>query len=120
MPSSQNPIQPAAPSGRLANSCLLQQIEGRWILRILLCLNQGDHRFSDLREAIPPVSASVLTERIRSLERAGLVERRYLPPPFASQVYGLTAAADGLRPALDALASWQADARASHGLFTAE
>jgi len=97
----------APSSGQLPNGHLLQRIEGRWILRILLCLNKGEHRFSDLREAIPPISASVLTERIRSLECAGLVERRYLPPPFASQVYGLTASAAGLRPALDTLASWQ-------------
>ena len=92
-----------------ADGHLLQRIEGRWILRILLCLNRGEHRFSDLREAISPISASVLTERIRGLERAGLVERRYLPPPFASQVYSLTDSAAGLRPALDALATWRAE-----------
>src|SRR5687767_4453197 len=92
---------------QLPNSNLLRRIEGRWILQILLCLNRGEHRFSDLREAVPPISASVLTERIRSLERAGLVERRYLPPPYASHVYGLTALAADLGPALDALANWR-------------
>jgi len=51
----------------------------------------------------------VLTERIRGLERAGLVERRYLPPPFASQVYRLAAAAAALKPALDALTRWRAE-----------
>jgi DNA-binding HxlR family transcriptional regulator len=76
-------------------------------LRILLCLNRGEHRFSDLREAIPPITASVLTERIRGLERAGLVERRHPPPPFAGQVYSLAPAAAGLRPALDALDRWR-------------
>ena len=91
----------------MTRSQMLPRIEGRWTLRILLCLNRGEQRFSDLREAIPPISASVLTERIRGLERAGLVERRYLPPPFASQVYGLTPAAAGLKPALDALANWR-------------
>ena len=116
MSSSQNPTRSAAPSGHLANNYLLQRIEGRWILRILLCLSRGEHRFSDLRDAIHPISASVLTERIRGLERAGLVERRYLPPPFASQVYALTAFAAGLMPALDALASWQAD----HGVLKKE
>ncbi len=96
-------------SGQLTGSAQLQSIEGRWILRILLCLNRGEQRFSDLREEIPRLSASMLTDRIRGLERAGLVERRYLPPPYASQVYGLTASASGLRPALDALASWRAE-----------
>jgi DNA-binding HxlR family transcriptional regulator len=51
----------------------------------------------------------VLTERIRGLERAGLVERRYLPPPFASQVYRLTASVAGLKPTLNAVARWRAD-----------
>ena len=111
MSNPEKPVRPTAPSGHLANNYLLQRIEGRWILRILLCLSRGEHRFSDLRDAIPTISASVLTERIRGLERAGLVERRYLPPPFASQVYGLTASAAGLRSALDALANWQADHR---------
>ena len=101
--------QPNAPCGQPPGSYLLKPIEGRWILQILLCLNRGDHRFSDLRKAISPISPSVLTERIRGLERAGLVERRYLPPPFASQVYGLAACAAGLRPALDALTSGQTE-----------
>lgn len=86
----------------------LEQIEGRWTLHILLCLKEGAHRFSDLRTAIPRISSNVLTERIRALERSGLVQRRYLPPPSASHVYSLAAPADGLKPALDALASWQA------------
>jgi DNA-binding HxlR family transcriptional regulator len=119
MRNSRNLTRSTAQGSPLADHYLLRQIEGRWILRILLCLNKGEHRFSDLREAIPPISASVLTERIRSLESAGLVERLYLPPPSASQVYRLTPSAAGLRPALDALASWQSDPRASHGLFTA-
>jgi len=119
MPIPHIPNRSAASPGQLPDGNLLQRIEGRWILRILLCLSRGEQRFSDLREAIPPISASVLTDRIRGLERAGLVERRYLPPPSASQVYRLTSSAAGLRPALDALARWQTDARASHGLFTA-
>lgn len=106
MPNSHISNCPAASRGQSPGSNLLQSIEGRWILQILLCLNRGEQRFSDLREAIPRLSASVLTERIRGLERAGLVQRRYLPPPSASQVYGLTASAAGLRPALDALARW--------------
>jgi DNA-binding HxlR family transcriptional regulator len=92
---------------------LLEAIEGRWTLHILLCLNEGAHRFSDLRAAIPRISSNVLTERMRALEHAGLVERHYLPPPSASHVYQLAAAAEGLRPALDALTSWQARQAAS-------
>lgn len=86
----------------------LDWIEGRWVLEILLCLNLREHRFSDLKAAIPRVSANVLTDRLRALENAGLVERHYLPPPSASKVYRLAESANGLRPALNALANWRA------------
>jgi DNA-binding HxlR family transcriptional regulator len=85
-------------------------LEGRWTLQILLALKEGDLRFSDLRAALSAISANVLTQRMRDLETAELVERRYLPPPAASQVYALADLADTLRPALDHLATW----RASH------
>jgi DNA-binding HxlR family transcriptional regulator len=93
---------------------LLEAIEGRWTLHILLCLKEGAHRFSDLRAAIPRISSNVLTERMRALEQAGLVERQYLPPPSASHVYQLAAAAESLKPALDALTSWQARQPTTH------
>jgi DNA-binding HxlR family transcriptional regulator len=86
----------------------LDWIEGRWVLEILLCLNLRERRFSDLKAAIPRVSANVLTDRLRALENAGLVERHSLPPPSASKVYRLADPANGLRPALEALANWRA------------
>jgi DNA-binding HxlR family transcriptional regulator len=89
----------------------IDSIEGRWTLQILLCLNAGEHRFSDLRAAIPRISANILTDRLRALESAGLIERHHLRPPYASQVYMLADFATGLRPALDALASWRAETR---------
>jgi len=91
----------------------LETLQGRWTLQILLCVNGGARRFVDLRAAIPQVSANVLTQRLRALESAGLIERRYLPPPVARHVYVLAAEAAGLKPALDALADWQAETSAS-------
>ncbi|MCW6530374.1 helix-turn-helix transcriptional regulator [Sphingomonas sp. MMSM20] len=83
-------------------------LEGRWILQILLRLKDNDLRFSDLRAALPAISANVLAQRMRDLEAAGLVRRLYLPPPAASQVYALAPSADSLRPALEYLAHWRA------------
>ena len=48
----------------------------RWtplIMRELLC---GSRRFSELRHGLPLVSQSLLTQRLRALEREGVVERR--------------------------------------------
>lgn len=89
----------------------LETLEGRWVLRILLRLKDGEHRFSDLKSALPRISSNVLTERIRSLEHAGLIGRHFLPPPAASQVYALTPFGAELRPALEAIENWQTIAR---------
>mgnify|MGYP001552690136 CR=1 FL=1 len=92
-----------------ADTCSIEKIEGRWTLQILLCLRKGEHRFSDIKAEIPRISANVLTDRLRALESAGLVERHYLPPPHASWVYTLATLAAGLKRALDVLANWQTD-----------
>lgn len=94
------------PSERRSAAACLEAIEGRWTLQILLCLNRGEFRFSDLRVAIPRISSNVLTDRIRELQSSGLVERRYLPPPTARHLYRLGPQANGLKPILDALARW--------------
>ena len=87
----------------------VEKIEGRWTLQILLCLNAGELRFSDLRTAIPGSSPNVLADRIRALQAAGLVERRYLPPPTARHLYALGPLAGELKPVLEALANWCGD-----------
>jgi DNA-binding HxlR family transcriptional regulator len=89
------------------SSDLLEVIESRWTLRILLCLRKRDHRFSDIRLALPGLSANILTARMRMLEDAGLVQRKSLPPPAARQVYELAPFAEGLFPVLDLLADWR-------------
>jgi DNA-binding HxlR family transcriptional regulator len=113
MTASQIRCDRSAAEERLADDDVLEAIEGRWTLQVLLCLKDGVHRFSDLKASIPRISSNVLTDRIRTLEQAGLIERQYLPPPSASHVYQLAPAADGLRSALDALASWRAERAAN-------
>jgi len=87
---------------------LIEALQGRWTLQILLCLNAGPQRFSDLRAAMPRIAANILTNRLRALESAGLIERRHLPPPAARQVYELAPNAAALRAVLDALENWRA------------
>ena len=65
---------PAIPE-RIPATELLENLQRRWTLQILLCVNAGAHRFVDLRAAIPQVSANVLTQRLRALESAALIER---------------------------------------------
>ncbi len=73
----------------------------RWNGQIIDLLLQGPARFGHLAAALPGLSHRVLTERLTELQQAGLVARD-------TQSYTLTQRGEGLRPAIDALATWSA------------
>jgi len=68
----------------------------------------GPKRFTDLRQSLPGIATNVLTQRLKQLERDGVVQRRTLPPPAASTVYELTGYGRELEPVLLALGRWGA------------
>jgi len=70
----------------------------------------GPKRFTDLRTGLPHASPNVLSQRLRELEQAGVVQRRTLPPPAASRVYELTESGLELEHVLHALGRWGARA----------
>lgn len=86
----------------------LELVGERWSLLIVRELMFGGRRFTDLRAGLPGISAKVLTERLDSLEEAGIVQRRQLPPPAATQVYELTAWGYAAEDAIKTLGRWAA------------
>lgn len=86
----------------------LELIGDRWALLVVRELMFGSRRFGELRHGLPGISANVLTQRLDQLERAGIVERRKLPPPASVQVYALTAWGLEAEEAIKALGRWAA------------
>jgi len=80
----------------------------RWALLIVRELLIGPRRFTDLRDGLPGIASNLLADRLRSLERAGIIERSELPPPAASTVYRVTERGRGLVPVIVELAVWGA------------
>jgi DNA-binding HxlR family transcriptional regulator/putative sterol carrier protein len=80
----------------------------RWTLLIVRELTPGPRRFTDLVDGLPGISRKLLTERLRALERDGLIARQELPPPAARQVYALTDDARDLAHAMAPLIAWGA------------
>lgn len=78
----------------------------RWALLVARELLLGPKRFSDLRADLPGLSANVLTQRLEGLEASGIVRRRKLPPPAASQVYELTDWGYDIAPVITELGRW--------------
>ena len=62
----------------------------RWALLIVRELLLVPKRYTDLRAGLPNASPNVVSERLRELERAGIIHRRKLPPPASVKVYELT------------------------------
>lgn len=81
-------------------------VGNRWTLLILRELQPGPRRFTDLVDGLPGISRKLLTERLRDLERDGIVTRTELPPPVSRQVYELTDDGRDLATALMPLAAW--------------
>jgi DNA-binding HxlR family transcriptional regulator len=68
----------------------LELVGERWSLMIVRELMFGPRRFSEIKAALPGLSANVLTQRLEGLEESGILTREKLPPPANAQVYALT------------------------------
>ncbi|MGY0055701.1 winged helix-turn-helix transcriptional regulator [Streptomyces sp. LZ34] len=88
----------------------------RWTPVILAHLKEGVHRYGELRRRMPEVSEKVLTQRLRELERDGLVERTVHSGTPAPVSYRLTEEGRGLAPVLQALYDWGCERAGRHGV----
>ena len=86
----------------------LDVVGERWTLLLVRELLLGPRRFTDLLDVLPGLGTSLLAERLRQLEAAGLVHRERLPPPAGATAYHLTEAGLGLGPVVGALAAFGA------------
>ncbi len=84
----------------------LDVVGERWALLVVRELLLGPKRFTDLRAGLPGASPNVLSQRLRELEDAGVIERRRLDPPAGIWVYALTARGEELEAAVLALGRW--------------
>jgi DNA-binding HxlR family transcriptional regulator/putative sterol carrier protein len=89
-----------------ATAHALDLIGERWALLVVRELILGPKRFTDLRGGLPAISPNVLTQRLLELERAGIVQRRKLPPPAAAWVYELSEWGLELERVIMALGRW--------------
>ena len=79
----------------------------RWTPLIVRELLSGVSRFNDLERGLPGISRTLLAQRLRQLERAGVVQRR-LARNGRTATYELTQAGQDLQPVVDALGGWGA------------
>ncbi|MCA9458030.1 MAG: helix-turn-helix transcriptional regulator, partial [Nitrospira sp.] len=81
---------------------LLRVLAGPWTIYILCRLhNNGETRFGELKRQMPGISSKMLTERLRSLEKAEIIFRHQAPTIPPQVTYGLTTEGRELTTILD-------------------
>jgi DNA-binding HxlR family transcriptional regulator len=83
-----------------------QLVGRRWVPQIVWVLLDGPHRYSAIRAAIPEISDTLLSERLRELEAAGIVTRAVTPSTPVRIEYTLTERGRDLATVVDGLSSW--------------
>ena len=81
----------------------MELLDERWTLLVVRELLQGSAHFNDLRRGVPKMSPALLSKRLKSLTRAGLVERTEIG---GRSTYSLTECGQELSGVVDALGAW--------------
>jgi DNA-binding HxlR family transcriptional regulator len=100
---------PADPVQACPISAAVDLVFSRWTTPILWTLNEyGVQRFVELERRLGTVTSKVLTQRLRQLERDGLVRRHYHPEVPPRVEYEITDLGKSLAPVFAALGEWSA------------
>jgi DNA-binding HxlR family transcriptional regulator len=86
----------------------LDRVGDRWSLLIVEALLDGSRRFGQLGDALPGIAPNILTDRLRRLERAGILRSSPYQERPTRLAYELTADGRALASALRMLADWGA------------
>jgi DNA-binding HxlR family transcriptional regulator len=80
----------------------------RWTLLIVRDMLTGTCHFNDLERGLPGISRALLSERLRRLQRMGLVEKVNRPDKRKNTAYYLTDAGNELNSVIHSLLIWGA------------
>jgi len=86
----------------------LYVIGGKWKLRVIVALREGNKRFNEIQRTVDGISARVLSSELKELEMNGFVKRIVHTGTPVVVEYQLTDYADTLGDVLNSLATWGA------------
>lgn len=110
MTAAQRREQERAAFGAFMETCPMNQLLGivgrQWSTMILWELAAGPRRYAEVGRAMPGVSAKMLTQTLRSLERDGFVARTVTPSVPVQVEYALTPLGDRIVPLIATMIDW--------------
>lgn len=81
----------------------MELLDERWTMLVVRELLLGSSHFNELRRGVPKMSPALLSKRLKTLARAGVVDRTEVD---GRTVYSLTAAGKELAEVVDLLGAW--------------
>ncbi|MEU1249833.1 winged helix-turn-helix transcriptional regulator [Micromonospora arida] len=91
------------------SSALPFQIGDKWTGMVVLCLEGGPRRFTEIRVPLRAITPKVLTQTLRAMERDGLVARTAYPENPPRVEYELTPLGRSLLTLIAAARAWSRD-----------
>ncbi|SRR6188768_1236081 len=85
---------------------LLDRLSDKWVTLVMVALEGGSRRYSQLSRTIAGVSQKMLTQTLRTLERDGLVTRTVTASVPVTVTYELTGLGHSLQRVIHGLKDW--------------
>ena len=85
---------------------VLDRIADKWTMLVIVALEDGTLRFSELRRAVDGITQKMLTQTLRALERDGIVDREVIPTVPVTVRYTLTPLGHSLAEAVGGIRRW--------------
>ena len=96
-----DPLRAACPTRQV-----LTRVADKWSMFVIIALQDGVMRFSELRRRIDGVTPKMLTQTLRGLERDGVVTRTAYPTVPVTVEYALTPLGRSLADAVATVRGW--------------
>ncbi|MCO6007621.1 helix-turn-helix transcriptional regulator [Actinoallomurus purpureus] len=103
------PLDPEMFDPVCPSSAMPIQIGDKWTAMVVICLEGGPRRFTELRVPLRGITPKVLTQTLRAMERDGLVTRTAYDENPPRVEYELTTLGRSLLTLIDAARSWSRD-----------
>jgi DNA-binding HxlR family transcriptional regulator len=85
---------------------VLTRVGDKWSVMVIVYIQDGPHRFNEIKRGIEGISQQMLTRTLRGLERDGLVMRTIMPTSPPQVEYSLTGLGRSLSKPVLALGQW--------------
>jgi DNA-binding HxlR family transcriptional regulator len=85
---------------------LLDRLSDKWVTLVMVALEGGPRRYSELSRTIAGVSQKMLTQTLRTLERDGLLTRTVTATVPVTVTYELTDLGHSLQRVIHGLKDW--------------